>query len=98
MYMLAASTPPAINTIISISNSTIRVNWTRPTMPNGIITIYTVTYVVDGSSNNESMNVPYNGEEVSTIIVHVNIDGLICNINRHNLMPSLDYLLIKWYQ
>ena len=34
-------------------------------MPDGIITTYTIRYVVDNSSMS---NVPYNGEEVSTII------------------------------
>ena len=46
-------------------------------MPNGIITIYTVTHVVDGNTNSESMNISYNGAEVRTIIIHVNIAGLI---------------------
>ena len=77
MYMLSASTPPTIDTVTGISNSTIHVNWTRPTMPNGIITIYTVTHLVDGSTNSESMNISYNGAEVRTIIIHVNIVGLI---------------------
>ena len=65
---LTASTPPAINTVTGISSSAVRVTWTRPTMPNGIITTYTIMYVVDG--NNMNVNVPYNGEEVSAIVLY----------------------------
>ena len=58
--------PPVINTVVNISSNSVCVIWTRPTMPNGIITSYTIRYVAN--SNSGSMNVPYNGEEVSTII------------------------------
>ena len=65
--MYIASNPPVINTVTAISSSTVRVNWTRPTTPNGIITTYTISY--DTGSNIGSRSVPYNGEEVSTIIL-----------------------------
>ena len=62
MYISVAPNPPVINAIIAINNSTVRVIWTRPTMPNGIITVYTIMYFTDSSS--ENMTAPYNGEEV----------------------------------
>ena len=61
--MYIASNPPVINTVTAISSSAVRVNWTRPTRPNGIITTYTISY--DTNSNSGSRSVPYNGEEVS---------------------------------
>ena len=66
-YLSTASDPPIINTIITINNSTVRVTWTRPTMPNGNITSYTIRYVTD--SNGRSVNVPYNGDQVNTSIL-----------------------------
>ena len=62
MLVSVAPNPPIISTIIAINNSTVRAIWTRPTMPNGIITVYTIMYFTDSSS--ENMTVPYNGEEV----------------------------------
>ena len=70
-YLCTASNPPVINTIIAINNSTVRVNWTRPTMPNGIITVYTIRYVTD--NNGGSMDVPYNGEQVNTSTTEVEL-------------------------
>ena len=67
MYVSVAPNPPVINAIIDINNSTVRVIWTRPTIPNGIITIYTIMYFTD--SNSENMTVPYNGEEVRKLFV-----------------------------
>ena len=64
MIFAQLSNPPVINTIVDINSSTVRVTWTRPTMPNGIITTYTVTY-----NNSMSMTVPYNGENVSNILI-----------------------------
>ena len=67
MTVLIVANPPVINAVVNISSSVVRVNWTRPTMPNGIITTYTIRYVAN--SNSESMNIPYNGEEVSTVVL-----------------------------
>ena len=86
-----APNPPVINEIVNISDSSVRVTWTRPTMLNGIITTYTISYTA--GSNSSSMTVPYNGQEVSIIILLIQI---ILRHNRHNLITSLDYLLINW--
>ena len=64
--------PPIINEIINISVSIVNVIWSKPTMPNGIISSYTVRYVTD--SNSGSMNVVYNGQDVSLFIIHSYID------------------------
>ena len=37
-------------------------------MLNGIISIYTITYIIDNSSDSSSVNVIYNGQEVGIII------------------------------
>ena len=66
-FISVAPDPPVINAIIAINNSTVRVTWMRPTMPNGIITFYTIMYFTD--SNSENMSVPYTGEEVSIYIL-----------------------------
>ena len=52
-----------------------RVTWTRPTMPNGIITVYYIEYSneSDGSFGDPvERSVPYNGEQVRQLyFVHV---------------------------
>ena len=65
MTVSTAPNPPVISAIIDINNSTVRVTWTRPTMPNGIITTYIIRYVTDSDGISGNMNVPYDGEEVS---------------------------------
>ena len=67
MYVSVAPNPPVINAIIAINNSTVHLIWTRPTIPNGIITVYTIMYFTD--SNSGSMTVPYNGEEVRKLFM-----------------------------
>ena len=42
-------------------------------MPNGIITVYTIRYVTDSDGISGNMNVPYNGEEVSIIILTMHV-------------------------
>ena len=88
-----APNPPVINEIVNISDSSVRVTWTRPTMLNGIITTYTISYTA--GSNSSNVTVPYNEQEVSTIILLIQI---ILYHDRHNLITSLDYLLINWSQ
>jgi len=62
--LCTAPNPPVINATVNINTSTVRVTWIRPTMPNGIITIYTITY-----NNSTNVTVPYNGTNVSKIII-----------------------------
>ena len=65
MTLSTAPNPPIISAVTDINNSTVRVTWTRPTIPNGIITTYTIRYVTDSDGISGNMNVPYDGEEVS---------------------------------
>ena len=97
MTVSTAPNPPVINAIIDINNSTVRVTWTRPTMPNGVIAVYTIRYVTDSDGISGNLNVPYNGEEVSVVLLCLNT---LCvhYYHRHNLMTSLDYCLINWSQ
>jgi len=55
--------PPVIDDVTNISSSVVRVTWTRPTNPNGILLTYTITYVNNGDTRSQTVN--YNGEEVS---------------------------------
>ena len=88
-----APNPPVINEVVDISDSSVLVTWTRPTMLNGIITTYTISYTA--GSNSSNVTVPYNEQEVSTIILLMQI---VLYHDRHNLITSLDYLLINWSQ
>ena len=49
-------------------------------MPNGIITTYTIRYIVDGNSMSMSRNVSYNGEEVSAIT--------LCSCRHYNVITQ----------
>ena len=58
-----------INSVTGISNSTVRVMWTRPVALNGILINYTIVYTVEGVSQS-SVTVDYNGEPVKVIGDH----------------------------
>ena len=62
-WLSTAPNPPVIDEIVNISSRVVRVTWSRPTMPNGIITLYTVIV-----NNSETVTVPYNGENVSNLL------------------------------
>ena len=55
-----------ITSVTNISSSVVRVTWTRPTVLNGALTSYTITYVVN--TDTRSLSEDYNGEEVSMSI------------------------------
>ena len=59
--------PPVINTVTNISSSVARVTWTRPTVLNGILATYTISYVINADTRR--VTVDYNGEEVSMHIL-----------------------------
>ena len=90
--MSTAPNLPVINTIIAINNSTVRVTWTRPTMPNGIITSYTIRYVTN--SNIESENVPYTGGEVSTIFMFIYVGILLSQTQSFDITGLFPYQLV----
>ena len=62
--MTTAPSPPVINAVTAIDSASIRVEWSVPTNPNGILTVYTIAYNVEGGVM-RTVNVPYNGKLVS---------------------------------
>ena len=50
--------------VTAIDSTSVRVEWSIPTNPNGMLTIYTIMYNVEGGSS-RTVNVPYNGQLVS---------------------------------
>ena len=62
-------------------------------MPNGIITSYTISYVTDSNSGSE--NVPYTGEEVSTIILcSYNVGILLSQTQSFDITGLSPYQLV----
>ena len=62
--MNTAPSPPVINEVTAIDSTSVRVEWSIPTNPNGMLTIYTIMYNIEGGSSRTN-NVPYNGQLVS---------------------------------
>ena len=62
--MNTAPSSPVINAVTAIDSTSVRVEWNAPTNPNGMLTIYTIVYNIEGNSN-RTANVPYNGQLVS---------------------------------
>ena len=56
-----------INAVTAIDSTSVQVEWSAPTNPNGILTIYTIVYNIEGGGST-TMNVPYNGQRVSDYI------------------------------
>ena len=72
MITLAPS-PPVINAVTAIDSTSVQVQWSKPTNPNGILLTYTITYIIEGSGS-VTENIPYNGQPVSdihTYIIHI---------------------------
>ena len=90
-----ASTPPIIEMVTGISSTIVRVTWEQPDMPNGNITLYTITYSVDDVSSD--VNVSYTGGVCNLCMLVCYVCNM-CYCCRHNLMTLLDYLLINWSQ
>ena len=94
--MTAAPSPPVINAVTAINSTSVRIDWSMPTNPNGILTVYTIAYNVE-DSNSRTVNILYNGQPVSSYTIHLLTLVPFMRIS-HNLMTSLDYLLINWSQ
>ena len=52
-----------ISAVTAIDSTSVQVEY-EPTNPNGMLTIYTIMYNVEGGSS-RTVNVPYNGQLVS---------------------------------
>ena len=57
--------------VTDINSTTVRVTWEQPEMLNGIITLYTIMYTVDGVSSD--FNVSHTGEVCNNYM-------LVCHI------------------
>ena len=64
--MTTAPSPPVINAVTAIDSTSVQVEWSRPTNLNGMLTFYTIAYNVEVGSN-RAVNIPYNGQPVSTL-------------------------------
>ena len=62
--MNTAPSLPIINEITALDSASVRVLWSVPNNLNGILTIYTIVYSIEGGDN-MTINVPYNGQLVS---------------------------------
>ena len=60
--------------VTNISSGVVRVTWTRPALPIGILLTYLITY---GTANNERQTVEYNGEEVRCVFISTFINSLV---------------------
>ena len=61
--MTAAPSPPVINAVTTTDSTSVRVEWSIPTNPNGILTFYTITYSIE-SGVSTTVDVPYSGQLV----------------------------------
>ena len=69
-YMTTAPSPPVINAVTAIDSTSVRVEWSMPTNPNGMLTVYTIAYNIEGD-NNRTVNISYNGQPVSTLCIGI---------------------------
>ena len=67
-YITTAPNPPVINAVTAIDSTSVQIEWSMPTNPNGILTFYTIAYNVEVGSN-RAVNIPYNGQPVSTLYI-----------------------------
>ena len=68
--MTIAPSPPVINAVTAIDSTSIRVEWSMPTNPNGILTFYTIQYSIEGGVST-TVNVPYSGQLVSRLCIFI---------------------------
>ena len=68
--MTIAPSPPVINAVTAIDSTSVRVEWSMPIKPNGILTFYTIAYNIQGGDS-ITMNIPYNGQSVSTLYISI---------------------------
>ena len=90
-----ASSPPVINTVTTINSSVIHVSWSRPTILNGIITMYTITY--DASGDTRNIDVNYNGQQVSSYVHYIGIlhIEIFIQMQSYNITGLAPYQLIR---
>ena len=80
VIITVAPSPPVINAVTAIDSTSVQVQWSKPTNPNGILLIYTITYIIEGSGS-VTVNIPYNGQPVSEIIHSLLVPILITYVH-----------------
>ena len=68
--MTIAPSPPVINAVTAIDSTSVRVEWSMPTKPNGILTFYTIAYNIEGGDS-KTVKIPYNGQPVSIVYISI---------------------------
>ena len=68
--MTIAPSPPVINAVTAINSTSVRVEWSIPINPNGILTVFTITYNTE-ESDSTTENVPYSGQLVSRLCIFI---------------------------
>ena len=66
MFICIVPSPPVINSVSDNITGVVRVYWNRPTELNGVLTYYTINYVIDDVIM--KITVDYNGEQVRMYI------------------------------
>ena len=64
--MATAPSPVVITAVTAIDATSVQVAWSMPANPNGILTVYTITYNVEGD-NSRTVNIPYSGQPVNIL-------------------------------
>ena len=82
--------PPIINAVTAVDSTSVQVQWSKPTNPNGILSIYTITYIIEGSGS-VTENIPYNGQPVSEIHTWI-IHSLSLHIHIYHLCALVTIL------
>ena len=63
LYSLVPSAP-IVKDITAIDSESVYIEWNMPTDTNGIVSMYTISYIVDDTAEN-TMIVAFNGQNVS---------------------------------
>ena len=63
VYLLVP-TAPVVKSITAIDSESVRIEWNIPADTNGVITIYTIYYIIENGPE-RSLIVSFNGQDVS---------------------------------
>ena len=64
LYIHLVPSVPVVKDITAIDSESVQIEWHIPTNTNGILSIYTISYIVDNHPK-RSLIVPFNGQNVS---------------------------------
>jgi len=77
--------------VTNISSGVVRVTWTRPALPNGILLTYLIIY---GTAKNERQTVEYNGKEVSYLFISTFINSLVLQTQIYDITGLAPYQMV----